>query len=431
MRLSEDKIKAGILHPDQAARESAVMHFSRSFCDDPTVLPLVIQAIQQYGFSDVFGLPSVITGLPLSEESLPWIVQQVQREDLPDGFRTRNLDLGWRWVFQRLLREADPLLLGIHQSEILGIRGLADEDNQAIQLRIGLLGVDPDDCWGQLESLALEAAQAGTEPNLDLANAFVEAIARRPEPFADRVLAVLADTFNDVIDVDEAAAWRELFMISLSGQMRLAAAVPHLVARLRRYPEEDDLAREACEQSLVRIGTDGAVDAAASLLSHADMLRRMSASHILERIPSDLAVARALEAIPHEEDLTVRACLGEVLVCQFAYEGVEPVRQLILSDSYDSSFADLRVDLVAAAALMDVDLPEKDRWLAAAEKDRHERQYRARRQAEYEPADLADEEPIPVTAKIGRNDPCPCGSGKKYKKCCMHKHSQDDLFDEP
>ncbi len=24
-------------------------------------------------------------------------------------------------------------------------------------------------------------------------------------------------------------------------------------------------------------------------------------------------------------------------------------------------------------------------------------------------------------AKIGRNDPCPCGSGKKYKKCCLDK----------
>ena len=23
--------------------------------------------------------------------------------------------------------------------------------------------------------------------------------------------------------------------------------------------------------------------------------------------------------------------------------------------------------------------------------------------------------------KIGRNDPCPCGSGKKYKNCCMKK----------
>lgn len=23
-----------------------------------------------------------------------------------------------------------------------------------------------------------------------------------------------------------------------------------------------------------------------------------------------------------------------------------------------------------------------------------------------------------MTKKVGRNDPCPCGSGKKYKKCC-------------
>ncbi|MGD2074999.1 MAG: SEC-C metal-binding domain-containing protein [Gammaproteobacteria bacterium] len=23
---------------------------------------------------------------------------------------------------------------------------------------------------------------------------------------------------------------------------------------------------------------------------------------------------------------------------------------------------------------------------------------------------------------MGRNDPCPCGSGKKYKKCCLARH---------
>nr|MBQ5811753.1 preprotein translocase subunit SecA [Clostridia bacterium] len=27
-------------------------------------------------------------------------------------------------------------------------------------------------------------------------------------------------------------------------------------------------------------------------------------------------------------------------------------------------------------------------------------------------------EPVKNAAKVGRNDPCPCGSGKKYKKCC-------------
>jgi len=29
--------------------------------------------------------------------------------------------------------------------------------------------------------------------------------------------------------------------------------------------------------------------------------------------------------------------------------------------------------------------------------------------------------PVRTEPKIGRNDPCPCGSGKKYKKCCMGK----------
>ena len=29
--------------------------------------------------------------------------------------------------------------------------------------------------------------------------------------------------------------------------------------------------------------------------------------------------------------------------------------------------------------------------------------------------------PIQRTSpRVGRNDPCPCGSGKKYKKCCLH-----------
>jgi uncharacterized protein len=28
--------------------------------------------------------------------------------------------------------------------------------------------------------------------------------------------------------------------------------------------------------------------------------------------------------------------------------------------------------------------------------------------------------PSPRRSKVGRNDPCPCGSGKKYKRCCAH-----------
>ena len=35
----------------------------------------------------------------------------------------------------------------------------------------------------------------------------------------------------------------------------------------------------------------------------------------------------------------------------------------------------------------------------------------------YEPTEAVKQEPVKAGPKIGRNDPCPCGSGKKYKNC--------------
>lgn len=34
--------------------------------------------------------------------------------------------------------------------------------------------------------------------------------------------------------------------------------------------------------------------------------------------------------------------------------------------------------------------------------------------------------------KLGRNDPCPCNSGKKYKRCCMDSASKQhcEVYDE-
>lgn len=36
-----------------------------------------------------------------------------------------------------------------------------------------------------------------------------------------------------------------------------------------------------------------------------------------------------------------------------------------------------------------------------------------------------------MTKKIGRNDPCPCGSGKKYKNCCMLSGESKDFSEGP
>ena len=42
--------------------------------------------------------------------------------------------------------------------------------------------------------------------------------------------------------------------------------------------------------------------------------------------------------------------------------------------------------------------------------------YAANENDYYDPTPVK-QEPIKVGPKIGRNDPCPCGSGKKYKHC--------------
>jgi len=41
----------------------------------------------------------------------------------------------------------------------------------------------------------------------------------------------------------------------------------------------------------------------------------------------------------------------------------------------------------------------------------------AQQKLEQQPGDNTKKIPIKVGPKIGRNDPCPCGSGKKYKNC--------------
>lgn len=49
-----------------------------------------------------------------------------------------------------------------------------------------------------------------------------------------------------------------------------------------------------------------------------------------------------------------------------------------------------------------------DQWNALIDEDRRRELYKEQKNSHT----------IVKGKKIGRNDPCPCGSGKKYKKCC-------------
>ncbi|GAB4264537.1 preprotein translocase subunit SecA [Thermincola ferriacetica] len=79
---------------------------------------------------------------------------------------------------------------------------------------------------------------------------------------------------------------------------------------------------------------------------------------------------------------------------EYKFEGYEMFQNMIFSIQEDVIRYIFRVSVVEQPAVQHHNVVEN-------------------RYAEEEPR-----QPVRVGKKVGRNDPCPCGSGKKYKKCC-------------
>jgi len=70
MRLSEEKIKQAILHPQLEIRQRAVGYFSERYSEDESVVPLVIQAVERYGREDAYHLVGGSVDLRHTEETI-------------------------------------------------------------------------------------------------------------------------------------------------------------------------------------------------------------------------------------------------------------------------------------------------------------------------------------------------------------------------
>jgi preprotein translocase subunit SecA len=77
-----------------------------------------------------------------------------------------------------------------------------------------------------------------------------------------------------------------------------------------------------------------------------------------------------------------------------------------------------RAEAAVASAAARASEPPPQR-LPAFAREMERKQERQQKELQYQtgPAQAEAPKPVRAGAKIGRNDPCPCGSGKKYKKC--------------
>jgi hypothetical protein len=470
MRITESKIIESLLHPEEAVRLTALRYFTQSPCQDRTLMPLVIQAVEKYGRGEVaFSILRCADSLPQTPETVAWLTGELAKEWDLDDVGNDN----YCFAIALILGDASVELL---RPEFADLPCFPVELEERFRRRLGMEAQNWgwDRTWQELENMG-HVAQRQDDWRMDdkrWASLFVKRLARHRDK-ASEVLNLLHRRYRGYDR--ELMNWLDSSVVELAGQMRLEEAIPPIMERLHGHDWE--LAND-CETALIAIGGDAVV---AALVEHWDVEDgdfRCAAADILECIHSDQSLLECLARFAEEDDEEDEAkdFLANALLGQFADEAIGPVRQLVLEYDCDSSgeIRDLRERLVATATVMGVSFPEYDAWYAAAVRNRWGRpdmgDHRIRENFdedwdddEYDtddeweddewedddsdedlgrPYGFTEEElvapPTPrheqyLPAKpirnaappVGRNDPCPCGSGKKYKKCCLGKERKE------
>src|SRR5260370_3285367 len=158
----------------------------------------------------------------------------------------------------------------------------------------------------------------------------VEALARYGQECPPKVrewLAVMLDDYSH-----HPMKWLEPLVVRLAGQAHLESTIPLIVAKLH---EDADLLNEECAEALTRIGTPAVLHAVAAAFPTAEQHFRIYATNPLENIHSDLAVETCLELLGQEKDELIQRQLADSLLYQFAREGIEVARQLLVGRELD------------------------------------------------------------------------------------------------
>lgn len=446
MRYPEDKIKDAILHPDSAVRDRAVGYFAKSSRPDPTIMPLVIRAVETYGRNDASRVIGLSRDLPQNAESVAWVIDEL---NAGPSDRYEN----YAYNLSMILAEADPVLLMPREAAVREVRHFLPDLRASVTERLRMLTWGADACWRELDAFCERSKESQYVNEVDLGHAhrIVESLARHGNECEAKIHAILQQKVPD--DLHHPAHWLMPLVVRLAGLVRLGSAIPLLVAKLAE--DGGDLLNEECAAALIRIGTPDVLHAVAGAFPAAPHHFRLYATGPLEQIHSDLAVETCLRLLRQEKETDLQVRLAEALLCQFAPEGIEEARRLLAGRELDFMSRGLRHRLLETCTFTGERFPEYDEWSATERAEKAEHGKRVK-ELEGDPAGLLRfaleklagkklpgltgaklppparpverrlaSRSLPSAAKpnVGRNDPCPCRSGKKFKNCCMKKQS--------
>ncbi len=193
MRLSEEKIKQAILHPEAGARERAVRYYARSHSEDPSIMPLVIKAVETYGKQDAYNLVGLSTALAQTADTISWIVDELNGEQ-------SGSHEDYAFNLTRVLCDADPRPLAARGSQIVEARHFFHGLEKGFTERLEMLSWDAATCWHELEKICERGKnkKSASEVPLQHASHIIEALARMRDDSEERIRSVLSQKITHV-----------------------------------------------------------------------------------------------------------------------------------------------------------------------------------------------------------------------------------------
>jgi hypothetical protein len=431
-----------LAHHDEVLREHAILYFRHPHDPAPLTADDVWAALDQLdGSVATGGLIRLLANLPPSDAATQRLIAAVGDDkylDAEDDLWDALEDLG----IEQLRRHADA---------ILALADLPDDTRDAIRERLELAELPVDELWDRLAQYAhVNREKYWNEyTDLSVAHRLVDALARHGDAAAAHALRVVD---SDVVPDDSL----DIFAIQLLGRLRHRPALELLARKFVECDEEEDVLHEKLVDAIPRVGGPDAIPLIAGPFPEAvarGSAYPIYASDLLGRIKHPDAEAALLRLLEDPRTRPERHFLlmSIAALCPTG-AALAVLRQAVLAGDYEPKMSDLRRDLVACAVMANDPFPELAplREEIAADDAELERRLAAGElpasffgQDDYDDDldydDYADEDfpdlppgldargdrvvaPIHnAQPKVGRNDPCPCGSGKKYKKCCLNK----------
>ena len=399
--ITTDQIKPFLLHEDSLVRNSVVAYSRDAFSEDEDLVPLIIRACNQYGEIHNFTGLEAGRSFTQSYDSVALALELLERTQDESTILTLNdilaamhapLFLLWR---DRLLRATN-----VHRRTL-----------SVLWQRLSLVEQHTMRLWAALKHFMEEVRSEHCPDciNRTYSGNLVEALAPHDEPGSQTLIKRLERCTGK-------GDWGALFIIELLGKRRIKRAIPAIIDCFRFNSIHFGY---AATEALIRIGDPEAIRLLTVRMPHEDEDFRHHAALTLTGFKHPEAEQALIDLLAIEDNPGLQTFYCQGLCCHYSKKGEDAIRRQInrVGSSLDGTI--LKTGILVTSLVRGLELPEEETW-----RDEIENYEVDEKDYYFEPVFEVMDDPNGNSTfrrdqpKVGRNQPCICGSGKKYKRCC-------------